>query len=192
MTLDGVANFINLTVSEGYDENAYVIGVESGGATLPAAPFNVIYWNSTDYPSPDKDPDVEIDRVISVVGNVITLANNGTSRTAQEGTTASAKNTPSKTYSLMLGITAKMIADISNNLQKPWRLVTVNGAIDGSNVTFTLNGSIAPFDPNSLQLSLARQPQLQGIDYTFSGTTITYVTPPVVELAGQPHICQYQ
>jgi len=92
----------------------------------------------------------------------------------------------------MLGITAKMIADISNNLQKPWRLVTVNGAIDGSNVTFTLNGSIAPFDPNSLQLSLARQPQLQGIDYTFSGTTITYVTPPVVELAGQPHICQYQ
>src|SRR5580698_10587044 len=113
--LDNVANFINLTVSMGYDQNAFSIGVTAGGSLLPAAPFNMIWWNSTLYGSPDKDPDVEIVRVTAVVGNLLTLANNGTSRTPQERTTASAKNTPNVTYSLMLGITAKMITDISGN-----------------------------------------------------------------------------
>lgn len=110
----------------------------------------------------------------------------------QEGTAASAKNLAGKTYTMILGITAKMITDIGSNLQKPWRLVNVDGTIDGTNATFTLHGSIIPFDPNSLQISLARQPQLQGIDYEISGTTITYITPPDASLSGEPHIAQYQ
>lgn len=85
-----------------------------------------------------------------------------------------------------------MITDINANLQKPWRLVTVNGTINGSNTVFTLNGAITPFDVNSMDLKLARQPQEQGIDYTLSGTTITYVTPPDSSLSGEPHTAKYQ
>jgi hypothetical protein len=83
-----------------------------------------------------------------------------------------------------------MITDIGNNLQKPWRLVNVSGTINGSNVTFTI--SPTPFDSNSVQLSLGRQPQIQGIDYTISGGTITYIIPPDASLSGAPHVAQYQ
>jgi hypothetical protein len=111
---------------------------------------------------------------------------------ATGGGAASTKNTAGKTYKMILGITAKMITDIGANLQKPWRLVTVNGTINSVNTVFTLNGAITPFDPNSMDLKLARQPQEQGIDYTLSGTTITYVVPPDISLAGQPHTAKYQ
>jgi len=184
--LDSVANFIKLTVSQGYDAAATSIVLSSGGSSLPAASFNATYWNSTDFPDPSDDPNAEIVRVTNVSGNTLTITR------AQEGTTASTKNTANKTYKIMLGITAKMITDIGSNLQKPWRLVTVDGTIDGVNTSFTLHGAIAPFDPNSLDVKLARQPQEQGIDYTFSGTTITYVTPPDPSLAGQPHTAKYQ
>jgi hypothetical protein len=184
--LDPVANLINLTLSTGYGSTDTSIVLASGGSSLPSPSFNCVWWNSTDYPDPSKDPNVEIVRVTNVSGNTLTVTR------AQEGTSASTKNTAGKTYSLILALTAKMITDIGNNLQKPWRLVTVNGTINGSNTVFTLNGSIAPFDSNSLQLSLARQPQIQGIDYTFSGVTITYITPPDGSLNGEPHVGQYQ
>src|ERR1035438_1299800 len=163
--LDPVANFIQLKVSGSYDQNAYTITLVSGGSLLPSAGgFNLVWWNSTDYPNPALDPNVEIVRVSSISGNTLTLVNNGTSRTPQEGTAASIKNLYGKSYSMMLGITAKMITDIGSNLQKPWRLVNVDGTIDGVNTTFTLHGAITPFDPNSMQITLGRQPQLQGID----------------------------
>ena len=184
MTLDSVANLKKLTLSQGYDQNATSIVVSSGGSGLPTAPFNMTWWNSTDYPDPSDDPNAEIVRVTNVNGNTLTVTR------AQEGTTASTKNTAGKTYQLMLGITAKMITDIGSNLQKPWRLVNISGTIDGSNKVFTI--SPAPFDSNSLDVKLARQPQEQGIDYTFSGTTITYVIAPDASLSGQPHTCRYQ
>jgi hypothetical protein len=186
MTLDPVANLIKLTVSTGYGSSDTSIVLSSGGSLLPSPSWNATWWNSTDYPDPSNDPNAEIVRVTGVSGNTLTITR------AQEGTAASTKNTAGKTYSIMLGITAKMITDIGNNLQKPWRLVTVNGTIDGNNATFTLNGSITPFDPNSVQLSLGRQPQIQGIDYTISGITITYITPPSQYLSVQPHIAVYQ
>ncbi len=184
MTLDPVANFIKLTVSQGYDAAATIIVLFSGGSSLPAPSFNATYWNSTDFPDPSNDPNVEIVRVTAVSGNTLTITR------AQEGTTATTKNTAGKTYQLMLGITAKMIADIGANLQKPWRYVNVSGTVNGINTTFTI--SPTPFDPNSLNLILARQPQIQGIDYTITGGTITYITPPDASLAGQPHTAQYQ
>lgn len=187
MMLDPVANFIQLTVSTGYGSSDSTIVLSSGGSSLPnSGAFNAVWWNTTDYPNPVFDPNVEIVRVTSVSGNTLTITR------AQEGTSASTKNTAGKTYSIMLGITAKMITDIGRNLQQPWRSVNVDGTIDGVNATFTLHGSIAPFDPNSMQLRLARQPQEQGLDYTISGTTISYITPPDASLAGQPHIAQYQ
>jgi hypothetical protein len=186
MTLDSVQNFIKLTLSQGYGASDTSIVVASGGSSLPSAPFNCTYWNSTDYPDPSDDPNAEIIRVTGISGNTLTVTR------AQEGTVASTKNTANKTYKIILGMTAKMITDIGSNLQKPWRLVNVDGTIDGVNTVFTLDGGITPFDPNSLQLSLARQPQIQGIDYTISGITITYITPPPASLAGQPHIANYQ
>jgi hypothetical protein len=182
--LDSVANLIKLTVSTGYGASDTTIVLSSGGSSLPSPSFNLVWWNSTDYPDPSNDPNAEIVRVTGVSGNTLTITR------AQESTAASTKNTANKTYTIMLGITAKMITDIGSNLQKPWRYVNVSGTIDGNNATFTI--SPAPFDPNSLQLSLARQPQVQGIDYTISGTTISYISPPVAELSGQPHIAQYQ
>lgn len=68
----------------------------------------------------------------------------------------------------------------------------VNGAIDGSNVTFT----IATGATSDFELVLARQPQAQTVgadtwDYSYSvaggTTTITYNTPPDASLSGQPH-----
>jgi hypothetical protein len=182
--LDSVANFIKLTVSTGYDQNATSILLHSGGSLLPAAPFNMTWWNSSDFPDPSNDPNVEIVRVTAVSGNTLTIAR------AQEGTVASTKNAAGKTYQIILGITAKTITDIGNNLQKPWQYVDVVGTINGINTVFTI--SPLPFDGNSVQLLLARQPQIQGIDYTISGSTITYIVPPDPSLAGQPHTAQYQ
>jgi hypothetical protein len=182
--LDAVANFIKLTLSQGYDQNATSIVVASGGSSLPAVSFQMTWWNSTDYPDPSDDPNKEIVRVTNVSGNTLTVTR------GQEGIAASTKNTAGKTYQLMLGITAKMITDIGNNLQKPWRLVSVSGTINGSNVTFTV--SPTPFDGNSMQLSLGHQPQIQGIDYTLSGGTITYIVAPDASLNGSPHYATYQ
>jgi hypothetical protein len=184
--LDPVANFIKLTVSTGYGSSDTTIVLTSGGSSLPSPSFNMTWWNSTDYPDPSSDPNAEIVRISVVSGNTLTITR------AQESTAASTKNTAGKTYSIILGITAKMITDIGSNLQQPWKRVTVNGTIDGSNATFTLNGLITPYDANSMDLKLARQSQEQGIDYMLSGTTITYVTPPPAELAGQPHTARYQ
>jgi len=186
MTLDNVANLIKLQASTGYDQNATSIVLTSGGSSLPSPSFNMTWWDSTAYPDPSLDPNAEIVRVTNVSTNTLTITR------GQEGTAASTKNTAGHTYSLILGITAKMITDIGANLQQPWKLVNVDGTIDGANTTFTLHGSITPFDPNSMQVSLARQPQIQGIDYTLGGITITYIVPPDASLAGQPHKAQYQ
>src|ERR1019366_1570455 len=137
--LDAVANFIKLVVSQGYDQNATSIVLSSGGSSLPSPNYNVTYWNATDFPDPSDDPNAEIVRVTNVSSNTLTITR------AQEGTTASTKNTANKKYKIMLGITAKMITDIGSNLQKPWRLVNVDGTIDGVNTIFTLHGAITPF-----------------------------------------------
>jgi hypothetical protein len=189
MTLDPVANFVKVTVAQGYGASDTSIVVASGVSKLPTSgSYNATWWNSTDYPDPSDDQNAEVVRIngAEISGNTVPITR------AQEGTSASSKNIPGKTYQLMLGITAKMITDIGSNLQKPWRLVTVNGTIDGVNTVFTLNGAITPFDSNSMDLKIDRQPQEQGIDYTLSGVTITYTTPPDKSLAGAPHTARYQ
>jgi hypothetical protein len=189
MTLDLVYNLVKLTVSGTYGASDTSITVSGVPSALSGGGWNATWWQSSVYPDPSLDPNAEIVRVTLVSGSTLTITRGAESATG--GGAASTKNAAG-TYSLMLGITAKMITDIGSNLQQPWKLVQVNGTIDGNNTTFTLAGSITPFDSNSLQLSLARQPQIQGIDYTISGTTITYISAPAAALAGQPHICQYQ
>lgn len=183
--LDAVANFIRLTVSGTYGSSDTSITLSSGGSSLPSPSFNAVWWDVTDYPDPSNDPNAEIVRVTNVSGNTLTITR------AQEGTAATAKNLAGKTYQIVLALTAKMITDIGNQLQKPWHYVNVSGAINGSNTHFTI--SPAPYDTNSVQLKLDRQPQEQTIDYTVDTSgNITYVTPPDGSLSGQPHTAQYQ
>lgn len=112
MTLDAVKNFAKVTVSIGYDAAATSIALTTGhGARLPApstdGAFNLVWWNSTDYADPTDDPNVEIVRCTGRSTDTLTITR------AQEGTSASTKNTSAKTYSMILAVTAKMITDLN-------------------------------------------------------------------------------
>ena len=184
MSLDNAANLVKRIVSTGYNAAATTIVLNAGNA-LPAAPFQAIWWNVTDYADPSDDPNAEIVRATAVSGNTLTIT-----RAAEGPNAASTKNIAGKTYQFINGITAKMITDIGGNLQKPWQYVNVQGTIDGVNKVFTITP--VPFDSASMQIRLDRQPQEQGIDYTILGGTLTYITAPDASLAGQPHVGQYQ
>lgn len=67
---------------------------------------------------------------------------------------------------------------------------TPSGAIDGSNAVFTLTNPPAPV--SSLELYLNGQFQTQGYDYTLSGSTITFTTPPAALYSGLPFKAFYQ
>jgi len=108
--LDRAKNFSKVEVSGGYDASAFTISLNTGdGVKLPVAPFNITWWNNTDYADPSDDPYVEIDRVTNVAGDTITLANDGAIRTPQEGTSATVKNLSGKIYKMIAGLTAKTI-----------------------------------------------------------------------------------
>lgn len=130
---DPIVNFAKLEVVGGYSATAFSVTVDDG-AILPNpstdGPFNLVWHNATDYPDPADDPDVEIVRVTGRTGNVLTLANDGSERTAQEGTVATAKNISGKVYNLVLAPTAKTIDDIYAAITAAeGRLDTVEGDI---------------------------------------------------------------
>lgn len=104
MALDNAKNFAKVTISTGYDASATSIVLTTGhGAKLPTAPFNVVWWNASDYGDPSDDPNVEIVRVTAKSTDTLTVTR------AQEGTSASTKNTSGKTYKMIAGLTAKVI-----------------------------------------------------------------------------------
>lgn len=109
-TLDSRKNFAIANVSTTYDGSATEIVLASGGgAKFPdpsVQPFNIVWWNATDYDSPADDPNVEIVRVTAKSSNTLTITR------AQESTSATTKNTESKVYKVMLAPTAKMFDDI--------------------------------------------------------------------------------
>ncbi|RME73426.1 MAG: hypothetical protein D6781_00420 [Verrucomicrobia bacterium] len=106
--MDAVKNFVKVTVAAGYDSAATsILLAAGGGALLPAAPFNLIWWQSTDYPDPADDPNVEIVRVTAVVGDTLTVTR------AQEGTAATAKNAAGKVYKMAQGVTKKILDDLA-------------------------------------------------------------------------------
>lgn len=61
---------------------------------------------------------------------------------------------------------------------------TVSGTINGSNVTFTFPTAFT----GSSFISLNGQTMVGGVDYTVSGTTITYIMAPGADLAGLTHV----
>jgi hypothetical protein len=102
--IDAAKNFAKATLSTGYDASATSIVLSSGhGAKLAVPPFNATWWNFTDYPDPTDDPNVEIVRVTAISTDTLTITR------AQEGTSASTKNTGGKTYKLVAGLTAKVV-----------------------------------------------------------------------------------
>ena len=104
MALDSAKNFSKVTVSTGYDAAALSVVLTTGhGTKLPAAPFNVVWWNSTTYSDPSDDPNVEICRVTVIATDTLTITR------AQEGTSASTKNTGGSVYKMIAGLTAKVI-----------------------------------------------------------------------------------
>jgi hypothetical protein len=104
MPLDNAKNFAKATVSTGYDASATSIVLSAGGAArMPTVPFNATWWNVTDYSDPSDDPNVEIVRVTAVAGETLTITR------AQEGTSATTKNTSGKNYKLIAGLTAKTV-----------------------------------------------------------------------------------
>lgn len=114
MALDQIKNLAKVTVSTGYDADDTSIVLSGGhGARLPdpaSGNFNLVWYNSTDYSDPADDPNVEIVRVTGKSTDTLTVTR------GQESITASTKNTGGKTYKMILGLTAKMIADIITEL----------------------------------------------------------------------------
>lgn len=95
-------NFAKATVSTTYNGSDTSIVLTTGhAARLPTAvPFNVVWWNSTDYPDPADDPNVEIVRVTAIATDTLTVVR------GQEGTSGSTKNTAAKTYKMIAPLIA--------------------------------------------------------------------------------------
>lgn len=137
-TLDARTNFAIAALATGYTSGATGVTVETGKGALFPQPstdgqFNLVWWNSTDYPNPSDDPDKEIVRCTARSGDVLTITR------AQEGTAATAKNTADKDYMLMLSVTAKVISDIESELDSKAETVS---SPDGSNSISRTGGSV--------------------------------------------------
>ncbi|MFA5154462.1 MAG: hypothetical protein WC554_18105 [Clostridia bacterium] len=113
--LDPVLNFVKVEVSTGYDiDDTSIVLKTDEGAKLPApatdGEFNLVWWNSTDYPDPADDPNREIVRCTARSTDTLTVTR------GQEGLAASTKNTADKVYKMLLALTKKTIDDIAGGL----------------------------------------------------------------------------
>ena len=111
---DQVANFKKVTVSTTYDDTATSIVLTTGhGAELPDPSgdnYNLVWWDSTNYPDPSDDPNVEVIRVTAKSTDTLTVTRN------QEGSGASTKNTSGATYKMILSATSKTITDLQSEI----------------------------------------------------------------------------
>lgn len=103
--------------------------------------------------------------------------NNGTDFTVS-GTTVTFAVAPS------VGMGVFAYYNIFSSATGPVSRVAVSGTVNGSNVNFTL--ASVPIT-GLLYLSLGRQEQIEGVDFTRVGAAITYLTAPASDLAGSPH-----
>jgi hypothetical protein len=134
MNLDATKNFAKVTVSTGYGSGDTSIVLATGaGAKLPQpstdGPFNLVWWDSITYGDPSDDPNVEIVRVTARTSDTLTVTR------GQEGTSGTNKNTSAHTYLMILGLTAKMFADIQSALAGAGAISSVSNT-DG---TLTIN-----------------------------------------------------
>jgi hypothetical protein len=108
-----VRNFAKGTVSIGYNAAATSIVLTTGhGAKFPSVfPYYCVWWNVTDFPDPADDPNVEIVQVTARSTDTLTIVR------GQDGTSASTKNTASKTYRFMLVHCAALHNELYGNTQ---------------------------------------------------------------------------
>lgn len=145
--LDPVLNFGLVTVSTGYTNADAVIILAGGeGAKLPDpavdGPYNLTWWNASGYGNPSQDANVEIVRVTNKTADTLTVVR------AQEGTTATNKNTAFATYMMSLSLTKKTWEDILPLIGLPVSTDTVvtysdtHGEVDTvtfGGITYTCN-----------------------------------------------------
>jgi hypothetical protein len=113
-----VTNFGKVTVSIGYNAAATSLVLTTGhGSRLPSTfPYPLTWWNATDFSDPADDPNRELVTVTNRVGDTLTVTRGA------EGTSASTKNTASKTYKMVLGITKAMWDSLfTNSLSQSFR-----------------------------------------------------------------------
>lgn len=134
--MDNLQNFVLGFIRAGqlYNDEAYQIQLAEGdGVRFPDpaqddfGAYDVVWYNSQDYVDASLDPNVEIVRVIAKSGDNLTLANNGSARIPQQGTTASNKNTPFRKYAIYLATTKKTFDEINEAIE------TVDARIDDAN-----------------------------------------------------------
>lgn len=157
--MDAAKNFAKGTLDQGYDDAATSITLASGdGARFPAAPFNAVWWNATDFPDPADDPSVEIIRVTTKSTDTLTI------QRAREGTGAVTHDDEGKVYRLIAGPTAK--------LQNENLLDVVNTAgdylITGAAFTFNADDTFAV---NASGTSLRLNAPAVGVVLDMSGGT---------------------
>jgi len=182
MAIDSIKNFGQGTVLGSHNSTDYTITLVSGhGANFPLPPgenaFNVVWWEYSSYLNPADDPNKELVRVTTRVGDVLILANNGVARTAQESTVASTKNNSGSVYKVALVITKKMIDDIFDHVSNAATLPEdLSSQCDGATTIFTTSDTIEGI----FWVSLNGGMLIEGLDFTITGTseiTITTVTP---------------
>ena len=132
-SFDPVANFGLVTVLAGHTAGDTLITLGAGqGALLPdpsvVGAYPLTWWDATLYPNASDDPNKEIIRVTNISGDDLT----GTR--AQEGTSATSKNTAFSTYKMSLGFTKAMydaitdaINDINPSIWLPMETLTFSG-----------------------------------------------------------------
>lgn len=168
MALDPVKNFAKVTVSTGYSVAATTVVLSSGdGAKLPQpstdGAFNLVWYNASDYADPADDLNVEIVRVTARTSDTLTVTR------AQEGTSATAKNTAGKTYQMILAMTKKMIDDIGSAL---FQTEVPTGTVDDSNADFVFTAK-----PKAVVVNGSIYIENGG--WTWSGSTATITFGPV-------------
>lgn len=148
--LDPVVNFGKVTVSTTYDDSATEIVLETGhGAKLPCpltyGEYNLVWWDSKNYPDPADDPNKEIVRVIECNTDTLTIQRN------QESSGASTKSTADGVYKMILSATKKTIDDIQSNFD------VVEGAINTIGARYYMldaaDGDIASYKQISMTAS---------------------------------------
>lgn len=163
MALDPTANLVKVTASAQASGDTTVTLSTGDAAKLPAVSFNMTWYNSTDFPDPSDDPNVEIIRVTNVNTGTGVL----TITRAQESTSAANHNSGGKTYKLSLDITAKMISDIAN-LIVGFRTSVATFTTSGGDTSFTITPPTGTVN-TILFMSIASQSFTPGSDVTLSG-----------------------
>lgn len=122
--------------STGYDAAATSIVVVTGcGATMPTASTNYAWCNVTDYPVACKNASSTIDpnyEIVACTRSSDTL----TCTRAQEGTSASTKNTGGKAY-ILSPLTAKTFTDINTALGATYLTTSSNSVLTNENSGLT-------------------------------------------------------